>query len=71
MHDPVWDMERRTRVSISRRQHRSKRTHRQRGGQVSLFVLLTLYFLFLWISWILAVRVTEPRHTEPVGIQPA
>ena len=35
------------------------------GGQVSLIVFLTLYFLFLWISWVLAVWITEPKHTEP------
>ena len=37
------------------------------GGQASLIVFLTLYFLFLWISWLLAVWVTEPKHTEPVS----
>ena len=31
------------------------------GSQVSLFVFLALYFLFLWVSWILAVWVTKPR----------
>jgi hypothetical protein len=41
------------------------------GGQVSLVVFLALYFLFLWISWVLAVRVTEPKHTEPVSTKPA
>jgi membrane protein implicated in regulation of membrane protease activity len=44
---------------------------REFGGQVSLIVFLTLYFLFLWISWVLAVRVTEPKHTEPVNTKPA
>ena len=34
------------------------------GQQVSLIIFLTLYFLFLWIAWLLAVRVTEPKHTE-------
>ena len=31
------------------------------GSQVSLIVFLALYFLFLWVSWILAVWVTKPR----------
>ena len=31
------------------------------GSQVSLMVFLALYFLFLWVSWILAVWVTKPR----------
>ena len=35
------------------------------GGQVSLIVFLTLYFLFLWVSWLLAVRVTAPKRTAP------
>jgi hypothetical protein len=37
-------------------------TERAFGGQVSLIVFLTLYFLFLWISWLLAVWVTEPKQ---------
>ena len=31
------------------------------GSQVSLIVFLALYFLFLWVSWVLAVRVTSPN----------
>jgi hypothetical protein len=31
------------------------------GKQVSLLVFLALYFLFLWVSWVLAVWVTTPR----------
>src|SRR5260370_26368936 len=31
------------------------------GSQVSLIVFLALYFLFLWVSWLLAVWVTKPR----------
>jgi hypothetical protein len=31
------------------------------GSEVSLIVFLALYFLFLWVSWILAVRVTRPK----------
>ena len=29
--------------------------------QVSLIVFLALYFLFLWVSWILAVWITSPK----------
>ena len=32
------------------------------GSQVSLIVFLALYFLFLWVSWVLAVRVTKPKN---------
>jgi hypothetical protein len=31
------------------------------GQQVSLIVFLVLYFLFLWFSWLGAVKLTEPR----------
>jgi hypothetical protein len=31
------------------------------GSGASLIVFLVLYFLFLWIAWLIAVRVTEPR----------
>jgi uncharacterized membrane protein len=34
------------------------------GSQVSLIVFLALYFLFLWVSWVLAVRVTKPKTVE-------
>ena len=37
------------------------------GQQASLIVFLALYFLFLWIAWLLAVRVTAPGQTEPVN----
>jgi hypothetical protein len=40
-------------------------TERAFGGHASLIVFLTLYFLFLWVSWVLAVWMTEPKHTEP------
>jgi uncharacterized membrane protein len=33
------------------------------GQQVSLIVFLALYFLFLWVSWLLAVWMTEPKET--------
>jgi hypothetical protein len=34
------------------------------GSQASLIVFLALYFLFLWVSWVLAVWVTKPREAE-------
>ena len=34
------------------------------GGQVSLIAFLVLYFLFLWVAWVLAVRLTEPRGAK-------
>lgn len=34
------------------------------GPHVSLIVFLALYFLFLWVSWVLAVRVTRPKVAE-------
>jgi hypothetical protein len=40
---------------------------REFGGQVSLVVFLTLYFLFLWIAWVLPVRLTEPKRAEPAS----
>jgi hypothetical protein len=27
----------------------------------SLPVFLAMYFLFLWVAWIIAVRITQPR----------
>jgi hypothetical protein len=32
------------------------------GSNASLVVFLTLYFLILWVSWVLAVWITEPRR---------
>jgi hypothetical protein len=40
---------------------------RQFGSNVSLIVFLVLYFLFLWISWLLAVWMTEPKRVQPAG----
>ena len=31
------------------------------GSVASLWVFLTLYFLFLWFAWLLAVWMTEPK----------
>jgi hypothetical protein len=46
-------------------------TEREFGGQASLVVFLTLYFLFLWTSWLLAVRVTEPKPAEQTSTKSA
>ena len=35
---------------------------REFGSQASLIVFLVLYFLFLWVSWLLAVWMTEPKR---------
>jgi hypothetical protein len=29
--------------------------------QASLLIFLALYFVFLWVAWLLAVKLTEPR----------
>jgi hypothetical protein len=34
------------------------------GSQVSLVVFLALYFGMLWLAWIIAVRLTEPRKAH-------
>ena len=40
---------------------------REFGSNVSLIVFLTLYFLFLWIAWLLAVWFTEQKRVQPAG----
>jgi hypothetical protein len=40
---------------------------REFGSSVSLIVFLTLYFLSLWIAWLFAVWMTEPKHVQPEG----
>jgi hypothetical protein len=36
--------------------------------QASLLSFLVLYFVSLWVAWILAVRMTEPKPaTRPVA----
>ena len=30
------------------------------GQQASLVVFLVLYFVFLWIAWVAAVKITQP-----------
>jgi hypothetical protein len=34
------------------------------GSQPSLIVFLFCYFFFLWVAWVIAVRLTEPRNAE-------
>ena len=34
------------------------------GPHVSLIVFLALYFLFLWVSWVLGVRMSKPKVAE-------
>jgi hypothetical protein len=34
------------------------------GTAVSLWVFVALYFIFLWLAWVLAVRVTEPKEVS-------
>jgi hypothetical protein len=29
--------------------------------QASLLIFLLLYFVFLWVAWLLAVKLTEPK----------
>jgi hypothetical protein len=35
------------------------------GSYASLIVFLALYFLSLWISWLLAVWMTQPKSAAP------
>lgn len=35
--------------------------------QASLVIFLALYFLFLWLSWVLAVWMTEPKRAVPAS----
>jgi hypothetical protein len=40
---------------------------REFGSQASLIVFLALYFLFLWLSWLFAVWMTEPKSGAPAA----
>ena len=40
---------------------------REFGSHISLLVFLALYFLSLWLAWVLAVRMTEPKHAMPAA----
>ena len=33
----------------------------QNAPAASLPAFLAMYFLFLWIAWVIAVRITQPR----------
>ena len=35
---------------------------REFGSHASLIVFLALYALVLWVAWLLAVRMTAPKH---------
>jgi hypothetical protein len=37
------------------------------GAQASLVVFLALYFVFLWVAWVVAVKITEPRAEPKVA----
>jgi len=39
----------------------------------SLPIFIALYFLLLWVAWILAVRLSEPKAqlAGPLGVAPA
>jgi hypothetical protein len=35
--------------------------------QASLVIFLLLYFVFLWVAWLLAVRVTAPKDVKQLA----
>ena len=35
--------------------------------QASLVIFLLLYFVFLWVAWLLAVKVTAPKDSQQVA----
>jgi hypothetical protein len=37
------------------------------GSYASLIVFLALYFTSLWVSWIFAVWMTEPKKADPAA----
>jgi hypothetical protein len=37
------------------------------GPQASLVVFLALYFVFLWVAWVVAVKITQPRAEPKVA----
>jgi hypothetical protein len=37
---------------------------RQWGQYPSMIVFLAMYFLTLWVAWVIAVRVTEPKKSS-------
>jgi hypothetical protein len=36
---------------------------RQWGSYPSMIVFLAFYFVTLWLAWVIAVRLTEPKKT--------
>ena len=38
---------------------------REFGSHISLLVFLALYFLSLWLAWVFAVRMTDPKRAAP------
>ncbi len=46
----------------------------QISPSLSMTVFLCLYFAILWLAWLLAVRLTEPKKVAPAaqsGVQPS
>ena len=41
------------------------------GQQVSLWAFLALYFFFLWVSWVIAVWLTEPKIEAGAQMRPS
>ena len=37
------------------------------GSHASLIVFLALYFASLWVAWIFAVWMTEPKKADPAA----
>ena len=37
------------------------------GNYASLIVFLVLYFLSFGLAWVVAVRMTQPKHAAPGG----
>jgi hypothetical protein len=35
----------------------------------SLPVFLILYFVFLWVAWVIAVRLTAPKDAPPQAVK--
>jgi hypothetical protein len=40
---------------------------REFGSQVSLLVFLALYFVVLWLAWLFAVWMTQPKRPIPAA----
>ncbi len=39
---------------------------RQWGSNPSMFAFLVAYFAVLWVAWVIAVRLTEPKKAASV-----